>query len=226
MKNNSLLYLSFVIAFFFSTQNNNAQNNDAAFWENICLQKKVTSNTTIHFNQEGRINQNITRFYYNYADIGISYKFNKHISLMCDYVFIQKKKQTDFWSIHHQAYIGLTLKKKVGSFTISDRIMSEIVYSEIYSSEDGMKPNYHLRNKITVKYNHYSRYTYYIASELYYKINMPKGRQLDRMRYFAGIFYELNKINEIELYYLYENNFNTNNPINNSVIGIGYEHTF
>ena len=145
---------------------------------------------------------------------------------MCDYVFIEKKKQTGFWSTRHQAYIALTLKQKLGGFIISDRIMPQIDYTDVYSSKDGMMPNYHLRNKLTIKYNHYSRLTYYIASEIYYKINLSKENRFDRVRYFAGVFYELNKRNEIELYYLIESNFNNTNPTRNFATGIGYAHEF
>ena len=206
---------------------------DAGLWENIYLEKKITSKWNVHLNHEGRVDQNMTRFYYAYADVGITYEFTKHVKVMGDYVFLEKlKNNNDYWSTRHQAYVALVLKQKIGSFAISDRTMFQVQYTDVYSSEHGMLPDYKLRNKLTIKYNNNSRYTYYIASEMYYKVNsynkvnLPQGRQIDRMRYFAGVFYELNKMNKIELYYLFENNFNINKPVNKSVIGIGYAHYF
>ena len=206
--------------------------NDAGLRANVYIEKKITSKWSLHLKNQGRVNQNITRFYYAYADIGITYKFNKHIKVMFAYVLREKRLKTDFWSTRHRAYVAIVLKQKIGSFEISDRIMTQVQYSNIYSCKDGMLPDYRLRNKITIKYNHNSRFTYYIASEAnyklnsYYKTHLPQGKQFDRMRYFAGTIYELNKRSKIELYYLYENNFNINKPTNNFVTGIGYAHSF
>jgi hypothetical protein len=221
------------IMFFFIIQPMISQVNDAGLWENIYLDKKIAPKWMLHLNEQGRVDQNITRFHYVYGDFGITYKWNKHIHIMCDYVLIEKRRLNDLWSTLHQAYVALVLKQKIASFTISNRIMAQVQYSDIYSSKFGMIPDYKLRNKTMLKYNNNSRYTYYIALEIYYKINntyyksdYPQGNRLDRIRYFVGAFYELNKRSSIELYYLYENNFNSNNPPKNFVIGIGYSHSF
>jgi hypothetical protein len=234
MKKNIFFRVITAIVFFFIVQPVISQvNNDAGLWENIYLEKKFTSKWNVHLNHEGRMNQNITNFYYAYADVGITYKFTKHIKVMADYVWLEKIPQkSSFWSIRHQGYAAIVFKQKIGSFAISDRTMAQVQYSDVYSSEKGMLPDYRLRNKLTVKYNNNSRYTYYIAAEIYYKVNsyykvnLPQGEQVDRMRYFAGTFYEINKMNKVELYYLYENNFNINKPTNNFVIGIGFAHYF
>src|SRR4051812_12674451 len=72
-----------------------AQVKDAAVWENIYVEKSLTAKWNIHLNHEGRINQNVTQFYYGYADVGITYKWNKHVHLMADYVFLEKRLKTD-----------------------------------------------------------------------------------------------------------------------------------
>lgn len=209
-----------------------SQVNDAGYRQNICLERRITQQWDFHFNYQARINQNITNFYLTYGDFGLRYKLNKHIHLRADYVFAIRKDKDKIWNIRHQAYVALTLKQKIGHFTFSDRIRYQVQYQRVYSSEFGTIPDYRLRNKGTAKYNNNSRYTYYVACEVYYKLNdyykakMPEGHQFDRVRYFAGLFYQLNKVNEIELYYLVEKHFNVNNPTTNFVIGVGYSHIF
>lgn len=225
-------YVLSTILFILVTHPIISQVNDAGLWENIYLEKKITTKWKIHLNQQNRVNQNISRFYYAYGDFGVTYKWNKHISTMCDYVLIERRLLNDSWSLRHQWYAAIILKQKMGLFTVSDRIMGQIQYSDFHTSKHGRIADHHLRNKTTLKYNNISRYTYYVAFEMYYKLDqyykndLSQGRQLDRLRYFIGTFYELNKKSELELYYLYENNFNMYNPPKNFVIGIGYAHYF
>ena len=224
--------IPFIVLFIFIVTHGVAQINDAGTWQNIYLEKLITRQWNIHFNYESRINQNFSNYHYAYGDFGITYKLNKHIHLMGDYVFIEKKDKNGFWNISHQAYVAVTFKQKFGHFAFSYRIMPQIQYVQMYSSENGMVPDYELRNKMTIKYNNASRYTYYVACELYYRISgyyktkKPEGMDFDRVRYFAGVFYKLDKVNEVELYYLIEKHFDMLNPITNFVIGVGYAHTF
>jgi hypothetical protein len=236
MKRDIFFWMLTVNILFFNICSGSSRVNDAALWENICLTKDIAPRWNFRFNHEGRINENMTRFYYAYGDFGISYKWNKHIHIAFDYVFIKKRLLSDFWSTRHQIYAALTLKQKIGPFVFYDRVMPQIQYSDIYSSKKGMVPDYYLRNKVTVKYNNFSRYTYYVAAELYYKLygyyksSELRVSQFNRVRYFAGAFYELNKANAIELYFLYQRHFNINfsdsyNP-SYYVLGIGYTHSF
>lgn len=213
-----------------------AQNRDAALWENIYLEKKITPRIKIHLNHEGRITNNITQFYYGYADMGVTYRLNKNFHVCLDYVFLEKYLDKSGASYRHQFYIAPTYKRKVNNFTFSLREMLQAQVQDIYSSETGSIPVWFLRNKLTVKYD-IKRFTPYVASELYVKLSepnpinpekvkQPAGIQPNRVRYFAGCFYELNKVNYVEVYYLIENFFNMYYPRTNFVIGIGYAHEF
>jgi hypothetical protein len=213
-----------------------AQKNDAAVWENIYLEKQITPRFKIHLNHEGRITENITQFRYGYADFGVSYKFNKNFHTSIDYVFVEKYLDKSGLSYRHQYYISFTYKKKVDPFIIYFRQMFQDQVQDIYSSSLGKLPVYFSRSKVTIKCE-LNRYTPYIASELYVRlsepysnnpesVSQPNGIHANRVRYFAGFFYELNKMNFVELYYMIEKHFNENDPLTNYVIGIGYAHEF
>jgi hypothetical protein len=205
----------------------NAQINDAQLWENINLEKNISKRLLIRINQEGRISENITRPSFNYFDLGLNYKFNKHIHFTIAYVWAEKRLVTDFWSTRYQAYADVTFRKKMKGFMLTDRQMVLWQVKDYFVSAKGKIPDYYLRNKITVKYEREFRFQPYIASEIYYKINQPASDyHFNRVRYFAGIFYHPNLINEFEAYYLLENHFHEKNPQTNWVIGLGYSHTF
>ena len=218
-------YLSFSFFTFHFSLSAFAQVNDFALWENIYLEKPVNKNTAIHLNHEGRINENASQFYYTYADVGLTYKINKHFNATLDYVFIEKQLNTKFWSARHQFYGDIGFKKNIKSWRFYLRTMVQSQVQDIFSSETGKIPSYYFRNKMTVKYN-LGRYCPYLAGELYNKLSLPIIENPDKFRCFAGCFYELDKSNEIELYYLLEKQINVNNPNTNFVAGIGFAHLF
>lgn len=205
-----------------------AQMNDAQFWENINIEKNINPRFIVRLNQEGRLTENFTSPSFNYFDIGCMYKAGKHVHLTLAYVWEEKHLYTGIWSMRHQAYTALTLRKSVGDFSFNYRVMTLLQVKDVNTSADGRFPDYYLRNKITVKYDRSFRYCPYIASELYYKINSTEVQayHFDRVRYFAGMFYRPNKINEFELYYLIEQHMNERNAQRNWVVGLGYTHSF
>jgi hypothetical protein len=199
---------------------------DMQFWQNVYLEKFFNQWFSLHLNQVNRITNNLTQFRYSYADIGASYKINKHLHIVLDYVLVEKKDQHGFYNSTHQFYVAATYKQKIGSFMFNDRQMVQLEHSQWFTSDKGKIADYYLRNKLTVKFRELGKYTPYVAEELYYKINQPFGQQFDRIRCFAGIFYEPNNLNEWEAYYAYEKHFNVNAPKTNFVLGIGYAHNF
>lgn len=204
-----------------------AQNDDAQFWENIYLEKNLTQRWALHVNEEGRLTNNFTSPNYIYADFGLTYKVNKHIHCTAAYVPIAKKLPTGFVSFRHQMYIDAVFKFKFHHFTIYDRQMFQNQYNDILHSSDWNIPSYYIRNKVTVKYKTKSRVTPYMAEELYFEWDNSKknSNQIDRIRYFAGLFYRLNGINELEAYYLIEPHFHSRQAYTNWIIGLGFSHT-
>ncbi|MGZ4033968.1 MAG: DUF2490 domain-containing protein [Bacteroidia bacterium] len=217
-----------------------AQVNDAQLWQNINVEKNLTQRILVRVNEEGRVTENFTRPSFIYLDFGATYKLNKHLHITLAYVWVEKRLVTEFWSTRHQGYLDFTFRKKIHQFQINYRLMFLGQVKDYYTSQNGKLIDYYFRNKLTIKYEKNFRYVPYIASELYYWINKPDISNrygFNRVRYFAGIFYHPNLINEFEAYYLIEQQFNTNNspegnsysnlnPPHNWVVGLGYTHTF
>jgi hypothetical protein len=222
----TILFLTWCTNSLFSQNYNGGSNyNDAQFWQNIYIEKDLTQKFNFHVNEEGRITENMTLPSYIYADLGLTYKFKKYLRFTLAYVPIAKRLQTDFVSYNHQFYFDFVIKIKYHHFIFYERQMFQSQYGDINKSAIWNIPSYYLRNKITIKYKH-RRYIPYVAAELYYhdNYNQYNGMQSDRMRYYAGCFYELNKLNQIELYYLIEPHYNIPASFTNYIIGVGYAH--
>ena len=208
-----------------------AQTQDAQLWENIYLEKMLSKKSSIHFNHEGRISNNISQFSYAYGDFGYTGEIIKNLSYSVDYVLVLKKIR-DTPSTRHQWYVDLSYKIKMDPLSISFRSMFQQQVQDVYSSDAGAIPEDYWRNKITVKYS-FEKYPWYkikpyAAAEFYDFLDRNTKYQpgLNRIRYFAGIYYSINKKNEIEVYYLIENNLIINKPPENNVTDLGYATTF
>ena len=129
-----------------------AQFNDAQLWENINIEKNLSPRLLARINQEGRTTDNFSRFSFNYFDMGLTYKINKHIHATLAYVWVEKQQKDDAWSTRHQAYADITLRQKFKGFMITDRQMFLWQVKDYFSSANGRIPDYYLRNKITIKY--------------------------------------------------------------------------
>ncbi len=204
------------------------KNDDSQVWENIYLEKNITQRLLIHLNEEGRLTENCTSPNYIYGDLGLTYNVNKHLHLSAAYVPIAKKTYTSYVSFRQQFYVNFVLKYKFHHFVIYDRQMFQNQYNDIDRSANWDVPDYYLRNKVTIKYKNNSRFVPYIAEEVYFQLDYfhRNGREVDRMRYFAGTFYELNAVDALEFYYLIEPHFHIYNPFINWIMGVGYSHSF
>ncbi|MBA3704466.1 MAG: DUF2490 domain-containing protein [Bacteroidetes bacterium] len=221
----TILYFLLVHFLFCWNTNCISQQNDAALWAKIRLEKLVTPRILIHFKEAVRIGQNFTQPNYAYSDIGLTFKINKNIYTSLNYRFTSKRQVENFLSIRHRFYFTLSLKKKIRPICIITRFILLSQFKDIYTSEEGMVPQYYLRSKVTVRYD-LNRFSPYEAAELITNITRWSQLQSDRYRLFAGCKYEFNKFNELDLYYMVEKHINQENPITNYVVGIGYTHRF
>ena len=210
---------------------NYAQYNDAQVWENISFDKDIYRKLNLHFNHEGRIVDNASRFVYAYGDFGLTYKYSKRLKFSGDYVLVFKQTDKRF-STRHQWYVDFTYKVKGKRFELAWREMFQQQVQDIYSSDFGAVPDNYLRNKFTATYVFKTGSLYrikpYAATEFYYRVsNHDKdGYGFKRNRYYLGSYYIINKKTEIELYYLIEKNYSISDPPTNYIAGIGFSKTF
>ncbi|HXB40650.1 MAG TPA: DUF2490 domain-containing protein [Bacteroidia bacterium] len=220
--------------------------NDAQLWLNIYLEKKISNRFSAHVNQQDRWTSNVSLFNFAYADIGLTYKINKHIKIMTDYVFTEKRSyvipisEGMLFRTVHQFYVALSMKKDIRRWRFMYRNMYQFQYNSPYTSYTGLIPFQYDRNKITVKYQYNKYLTYYIAEEVYIPLNSPLTRGIDRSRTFFGLFYNIFRHQQLELYFMYQDriqntiwfkqkrSYNYNQYIleKDFVYGIGYSFEF
>lgn len=199
-----------------------AQVNDAGLWLNVNVEKKITQKFSAQFTHSLRYYENISELSTSFSEIGLSYKIIKPLTVAGFYRFSNKKRVDDFYSTSHRYSFYLSYKLKVKQVKINFREQFQSRYKDIETSATGGIPKNHLRSKMALSYDLEKKYTPYVSAELFYEI----GEYIDNVRYKAGVEYEWNKFNTVNLYYMIDKEMNVKNPWTNYVIGLGYNFTF
>jgi hypothetical protein len=143
--------------------------------------------------------------------MGITYKINKDIKILADYVYTKKRlyiKSDEYpmsFGTVHQFYVAATFKKDFRRWRFMYRAMYQFQYNNPYASSTGLIPYQYDRNKFIIKYEYNKRLNFYVAEELYIPLNNPKFKGIDRTRTFIGMFIKTFRNQQLELYFMYQN---------------------
>jgi len=124
--------------------------------------------------------------------------------------------------------LDVTVKKKLKKITLSERLRYQAEVQDFNTSKKGKLTEQFLRFKTDIKYAVTEKITPYISCELRYQIHAPRGdgprydNGFHRIRNVLGVEYELNKKNSVNIYYLYQTEFNISTPETIYILGIGY----
>lgn len=218
-----------IIVFFFCVGGLKSQEyqDDAVFWGNIYLEKKLGRNFDVHLNHQSRIHDNISRYQRSSFGIGITYHIHKNIRILFDYVYMNRRRNDLSFDNRHRLYVAIILRKKFNRLSIAYRNRVQGQVNDYYSSADGPVPIFYERNKLTVKYELSKRIGCYVSEELYLPFYQAKNKGLDRSRSLAGTTYKFTKNDELELYFGYQHELNAFKATRRLFIyGIGYSHEF
>lgn len=219
-----LILILFALNFVLYSQ---TYNNDARLWLYIKLDKDISNKWNAHLLVQNRFNNNVSEFSQAYSDVGVTYKLNKHVRIMADYVYGGQRRLNGTYTRIHQAYTGITLRQKLLRFSFNYRMLVQAQITNFYSSEKGHVPKIFWRNKLTVKYEINKRWDCFVAQELnspFYRLNEI---YFNRSRSFAGINYNINKASGFEFYFMLQQQLKyTGQPNRDFVYGITYSHSF
>jgi hypothetical protein len=111
---------------------------------------------------------------------------------------------------------------------LSLRARYESQYTDIYSSVEGAIPKNTIVPRLEIKYNMPWKLEPYLYGEPYYRINNYRYGYgpFVQLRLCAGLVYSFNRMHSLDLYYLYQKEYNVKHPLTEYVIGIGYNLAF
>lgn len=200
--------------------------NDAGLWTTATVEKEFKNKTTVFLTEEFRLRENFTQLNLFYTDIGVSYRPVKPLKISLSYRSIEKFQPDQTFSYRHRLMLDISWRSRVGSWIISYRQRLQSELRNMYSSPNGMIPEWYARSKFQLKYDLNKPVAPYIGTELRYQISDPGNIESNglwhRVRYFAGLDYKLNDKHTLGAYYLIQHEFDVLSPQNLYIVGLEY----
>lgn len=199
---------------------------DLQQWTSIDITKKLNKKWSLSFEQEVRFKQDISNFDVYFADLGLSYKLNKHMKLGANYRFYQNKNNKGVFQTQHRWNTDFQYKQKISRFTMAYRLRFQNKDEDFYTS-DTENNLYNLRNKFSIDYNIKGfKLDPFFDVELYRQIEDASTSELSKLRYTLGVEYPLKKFGDIKLFYRIDNELNLDYDNKTYIIGVGYKFSF
>jgi Protein of unknown function (DUF2490) len=185
-----------------------SQSDDFGIWYGINagfpLAKKLDINvsTVIRtFNNASKINQ-------GYLEGGVSYKFNKYLSVAGSYRFIDNRENNSEFHIRHKWFADVKGSFPLENFLFSARFRFQIQTKTFIENEKDRIPDYHGRIKLKALYKIPEfPVNPYLSVESFSPMFVSSERLIDKNRFTIGFEYKITKIHSIEAEYIFQRDF-------------------
>lgn len=202
-----------------------AQYSDLHAWSNLYVEKRIVKGLNAHVEAQGRINQNVSNFYYSSLDLGFTFKPLNWLNLSAAYVLAGKEMREGGINYRNQYYVSALFKLRALEWLrINNRVMVQSKNNDSFLADEMVqyRDNY-FRDKLSLKVDLTRRLTPYIAQEFYWQINDPAGNDLHRSRSYIGLEVVVTRRSQFEIYHMIQKELNQKRPQTDYVIGVGYE---
>ncbi|CAN5853231.1 hypothetical protein BH11BAC7_BH11BAC7_23410 [soil metagenome] len=207
-----------------------SQTENFGSWLTLGLNKDFGKKFGLSIDQEFRLKDNLGTVNLFYTNVGINYKVAKFLKVALVYRNIQKRKDDGFYGFRSRIYTDLSFKLKPGKWTLGYRARLQAEWRQSgYDNKNGNMPEVYLRNLFKVGYEVGPHLTPYIGTELRFQLQNPRlpwANGFDRQRIIAGMDYKINGMHSFGTYFLYQKEYNVNDPQTLYIIGLEYTISF
>jgi len=203
---------------------------DFGVWTKAGLEYKLNDKLNLSFSEGLRMRENTTRLNSLYSELGLEYKIVKGIKTSLSYRSMQRLEKENYFSFRHRFAWDVNYKYSKGRFTFGYRHRLQTGVRKYYSSKLGKIPAWNYRHRLQVKYEYNKRIVPFASAEvniqLYNARQMMFNNSANRLRYQIGTDIKLNAKSSISIYYMIQDEFNTEKETDQYIIGVDYEIKF
>ena len=209
-----------VVLIFFLQKNVSGQQKDFQGIVGLELEKKISPSFSFTLYNQELFNQNLAELSNAFIDAGITYKLNRNLSFEAGYRFIQQRNLNNVYHPRQMIYGDVTYSKGFKKISASLRARIQNSYYPLVVND--MKQTYvaYNRDRLTLRYRYNYFFAPFIYGELWYPINHPTHKKVDRVRGTLGFYYTFNDHLKTELYYSIMQELNQANKKTNYTIGM------
>lgn len=158
----------------------------------------------------------------SYHDLTLKYKANKYFRTAFTWRYGGTGNTFDVEHIDNRFQIDLEgrYNMKPIMFVLRTRFQSK--YRDMYSSRFGLHAQSYMRNRLAVRYREFKKFEPELGFETYNTLDNEKGNFMDKVRFYAGVDFDLGKAHSIGITYIMQPELQVNNPNTSHIISVGY----
>ena len=188
-----------------------AQEQDFQQWSKIGVSYDLNKDLSVSLDQGFRFRENASLPDVIFSNLSLKYDLIKKWSVAIGYRYITDFDLSQNTSTSHRIYSDINYRKKKKRWLMKNRLRYQ------YQEE-----NFTLRDKVSLSYNiRKTPLEPFTAFELFFK-----DSEFKKWRYTLGASYPFLKEFDIDVYYRLQQSFNTNNPKQLHILGLGMEYKF
>ncbi|MAR99133.1 MAG: hypothetical protein CMD21_00160 [Flavobacteriales bacterium] len=187
-----------------------AQEQDFQQWSKIGVSYDLNKDLSVSLDQGIRFRENASLPDVTFSNLSLKYDLIKKWSVAIGYRYITDFDLSQNTSTSHRIHSDINYRKKKKRWLIKNRLRYQY------------KKNFTLRDKVSLSYNiRKTPLEPFTAFELFFK-----DSEFKKWRYTLGASYPFLKEFDIDVYYRLQQSFNTNNPKQLHILGLGMEYKF
>jgi hypothetical protein len=188
-----------------------AQEQDFQLWSKVGASYNLNKDLRVSLYQGFRARENASLPDVTFSNLSLKYDLIKKWSVAIGYRYITDFDLSQNTSASHRIYADINYRKKKKRWLMKNRLRYQ------YQEE-----NFTLRDKVSLSYNiRKTPLEPFTAFELFFK-----DSEFKKWRYTLGASYPFLKEFDIDAYYRIQQSFNTNNPKQLHILGLGIEYKF
>jgi hypothetical protein len=188
-----------------------AQEQDFQLWSKVGASYNLNKDLRVSLYQGFRARENASLPDVTFSNLSLKYDLIKKWSVAIGYRYITDFDLSQNTSTSHRIYTDINYRKKKKRWLMKNRLRYQ------YQEE-----NFTLRDKVSLSYNiRKTPLEPFTAFELFFK-----DSEFKKWRYTLGASYPFLKEFDIDAYYRIQQSFNTNNPKQLHILGLGIEYKF
>ena len=188
-----------------------AQEQDFQQWSKIGVSYDLNKDLSVSLDQGLRFRENASLPDVTFSNLSLKYDLIKKWSVAIGYRYITDFDLSQNTYTIHRIYTDVNYRKKKKRWLMKNRLRHQF-----------QEENFTLRDKVSLSYNiRKTPLEPFTAFELFFK-----DSEFKKWRYTLGASYPFSKEFDIDVYYRLQQSFNTNNPKQLHILGLGMEYKF
>jgi hypothetical protein len=188
-----------------------AQEQDFQLWSKVGASYNLNKDLRVSLYQGFRARENASLPDVTFSNLSLKYDLIKKWSVAIGYRYITDFDLSQNTSASHRIYADINYRKKKKRWLMKNRLRYQY-QEEIFTLRDKVSLSYNIRKTPLEPFT---------AFELFFK-----DSEFNKWRYTLGASYPFLKEFDIDAYYRIQQSFNTNNPKQLHILGLGIEYKF